>query len=101
MAVPLLLTRIHRLLPILRRIPTRLQELALLLALLVQRLAHLGEDLRVRPALHGQHLALVVVPEADVQRAFDAAAAGVQNGFDDGLGVEVGGLTGGGVDLSG
>ena len=61
MAVSLLLARIYRLIPILGGIPTRLEELALVATLLVQGLAHFGENLRVCTTLHGQHLALVVI----------------------------------------
>ena len=65
MTIPLLPRRIRRLLPILRNIPARLQVRPVLrpvlLVLVVQRVVHLLEDLCVRPALHGKHLALVVV----------------------------------------
>ena len=76
MTVALLLACVDGYLAVLGDVPARPQVLADVLArrlaLLVQHVAHLREHLRVRAALHRQHLALVVVPEADVERADDA-----------------------------
>jgi hypothetical protein len=46
----------------------------------------------VGAALEGEKFAGVVVAEADVVGYFDAAADGVEEGREEGLGVEVGGL---------
>ena len=62
MTVTLFRSSIDRLLPIFGGIPTRLEELAFVFSFLDKRVAHLGVDLGVCPALHRKHLALVVVP---------------------------------------
>ena len=59
MTVTLFDTCVDRPIPILRDVPARLEVLAL--ALLIESITHLGEYQRVGAALHGKHLALVVV----------------------------------------
>ena len=75
MAIALLLARVDGLLAVLGDVPACLEVLALVLALFVQRLAHLGEDLVVCAALHREHLALVIVA---CRRKFVSWQRGVQ-----------------------
>ena len=53
MTIALLLARVDGDLAVLGDVPARLEVLALALALVVERLTHLGEHLVVGPALHG------------------------------------------------
>lgn len=61
MAVPLFLRRIDRLFTVLGRVPACFEELPFILAFLVQRLAHLGEDFGICSTLHREHLSLIVI----------------------------------------
>ena len=87
-AIPFLHSRVQRFGLVLACVPKYLETLLRALSLSVERLVHPVYDILVSAPLEGNHLALVVETEVEVERHLDATPAGVQRAGNNGRSIE-------------